>query len=376
MAKQQVIRVGTTKEKTVQSKAQKEFNRLTKKIEKTEKEIKELQEGADKIQQRVEKEYRPLVKKLTDLQVKLVKIFDRAHDHSDTKKAEKKKLAHLIRELAFDLIDYQGIDELKPIYDKYNDESFDTVNEELEQSQLEQMKQMASQMLGIDLSDVDVTDPVKMQEILNQKLQEEEAAEAERQRQAEERRAKRPKTEKQQAREAKQEEEARNITKSVRTLYMDLVKAFHPDREPEEEEKARKTEIMQRVTQAYESRDLLALLRLQLEFNRIDQDHLETLADDQLMYYNKILKDQAQDLDQELFGIQSQLGQMSGSLFGFVHSAMSLEFSFNNDISRVKKSIKQTKSDLELFAELEMLKLWLKEYKIPKPNQITFFDFT
>jgi hypothetical protein len=94
------------------------------------------------------------------------------------------------------------------------------------------------------------------------------------------------------------------------------------------------------------------------------------------MYYNKILKDQAQDLDQELFGIQSQLGQMSGSLFGFVHSAMSLEFSFNNDISRVKKSIKQTKSDLELFAELEMLKLWLKEYKIPKPNQITFFDFT
>ena len=373
MAKQQVIRVGTTKEKTVQSKAQKEFNRLTKKIEKTEKEIKELRDGADKIHQRAEKEYQPLVKKLTDLQVKLVKIFDRAYDHSDTKKADKKKLAHLIRELAFGLIDLQGVDELKPIYDKYNEESFDALNEEIEQSQLEQIKQLASQMLGIDLSDVDVNDPVKMQEILNQKIQEEEAAEAERQQKAEERRAKRPKTEKQQAREAKQEEEALNITKSVRTLYMDLVKAFHPDREPEEAEKARKTEIMQRVTQAYESRDLLALLRLQLEFNRIDQDHLETLADDQLTYYNKILKDQAQDLDQVLFSIQSELGRMSGSLFGFVHSAISLEFSFNNDIRQMKKSIKQTKSDVELFSELEMLKLWLKEYKIPKPNQVMFF---
>ena len=374
MAKQQVIRVGTTKEKAVQSKAQKEFNRLTKKIEKTEQDIKEFRDTADKLQQRVSKEMRPLLAQLTQLQAQVVKIYDRAYDNNDVKKAEKKKLAYLIQTIAFDLIDQEGMEELKAVYDKYDEQGYDAVNEEMEQSQLDMVKQMASQMLGIDLSDVDVKDPEKMQAFLHQKLMEQEAAEEQRQQMAAERRAKKPKTEKQQEREAKKEEETRNITRSVRTLYMDLVKAFHPDREPDEAEKARKTEIMQRVTQAYEASDLLALLRLQLEFDRIDQEHLETLADDQLKYYNKILKEQAQDLDHELVGIQQQLGQMSGSMFG-VQSTMQLEYKFNNDVRQLKKQIKALKSDIELFSDLSTLKLWLKEYKIPKPNQFTYFDF-
>ena len=374
MTKQQVIRVGTSKEKAVQSKAQKEFNRLTKKIENTEKEIKEFNDVAEKLQQRVAREMRPLTVQLAQLQAQVVRIYDRAHDSKDFKKAEKKKLAHLIQTLAFDLIDMEGIEDLKAIYDKYDKEGYDAVNEEMEQAQLDMAKQMASQMLGIDLSDVDLKDPEKMREFLQQKMQEQEAAEEERQQVAAERRAKKPKTERQQALEAKREEETRNITKSVRTLYMDLVKAFHPDRELDEAEKARKTEIMQRVTQAYEASDLLALLRLQLEFDRIDQDHLETLADDQLRYYNKILKDQAQDLESELYAIQERMGRMSGSPFG-VYSTMQVEYKFNSDVRQLKKSIKDMKSDIGMFSDLSVLKLWLKDYKIPKPDQFTYFDF-
>ena len=374
MTKQQVIRVGTSKEKAVQSKAQKEFNRLTKKIENTEKEIKEFNDVAEKLQQRVAKEMRPLTVQLAQLQAQVVRIYDRAHDSKDFKKAEKKKLAHLIQTLAFDLIDTEGMEDLKAIYDKYDKEGYDAVNEEMEQAQLDMAKQMASQMLGIDLSDVDLKDPEKMREFLQQKMQEQEAAEEERQQVAAERRAKKPKTERQQALEAKREEETRNITKSVRTLYMDLVKAFHPDRELDEAEKARKTEIMQRVTQAYEASDLLALLRLQLEFDRIDQDHLETLADDQLRYYNKILKDQAQDLEGELYAIQERMGRMSGSPFG-VYSTMQVEYKFNSDVRQLKKSIKDMKSDIGMFSDLSVLKLWLKDYKIPKPDQFTYFDF-
>ena len=374
MTKQQVIRVGTSKEKAVQSKAQKEFNRLTKKIENTEKEIKEFNDVAEKLQQRVAREMRPLTVQLAQLQAQVVRIYDRAHDSKDFKKAEKKKLAHLIQTLAFDLIDTEGMEDLKAIYDKYDKEGYDAVNEEMEQAQLDMAKQMASQMLGIDLSDVDLKDPEKMREFLQQKMQEQEAAEEERQQVAAERRAKKPKTERQQALEAKREEETRNITKSVRTLYMDLVKAFHPDRELDEAEKARKTEIMQRVTQAYEASDLLALLRLQLEFDRIDQDHLETLADDQLRYYNKILKDQAQDLEGELYAIQERMGRMSGSPFG-VYSTMQVEYKFNSDVRQLKKSIKDMKSDIGMFSDLSVLKLWLKDYKIPKPDQFTYFDF-
>lgn len=375
MAKQQVIRVGTSKEKAVQSKAQKEFNRLTKKIEKTEKELKEFRDLTDRLQQRVAKEMQPLTSELARLQAQMVRIYDRAHDNKEFKKGEKKKLVHLIQTLAFDLIALEGMEDLKAIYDKYDEEGgYDAANEEMEQEQLDMVKQMASQMLGIDLSEVDMKDPAKVQEFLQQKIQEQQDAQEEQQRIAAERRAKKPKSEKQQALEAKREAETQNITKSVRTLYMDLVKAFHPDREPDEAEKARKTEIMQRVTQAYEARDLLALLRLQLEFNRIDQDHLETLADDQLRYYNKILKDQAQDLEGELYAIQQQMGQMSGSPFG-VYSTMQVEYKFNSDLRGLKKSIKETKSFVQVFANLSVLKTWLRDYKIPKPDQFTYFDF-
>ena len=43
---------------------------------------------------------------------------------------------------------------------------------------------------------------------------------------------------------------------------MDLVKALHPDREPDEAEKLRKTELLKQVTTAYQANELLTLLRL------------------------------------------------------------------------------------------------------------------
>lgn len=372
MAKQQVIRVGVTKDKAIQSKAQKEFNRLTKKIETAEKEIKELRAAGTTFSQRAQQEMTPLLDQMAELQAQLVRIYDRAYDQKDFKKTEKKKLAHLIETLALEVIERNGNEEIKAIYDKYSEMGYDEEVKQAQDEGVDSLKAMFSQF-GVDV-DIDVNNPEKTMASVQEKLAELQEAEEQRAREAAERRAKKPKTEKQQAREAKKEEEARNVTKSVRTLYMDLVKAFHPDRETDEAEKARKTEIMQRVTEAYEASDLLALLRLQLEFNRIDQDHLETLADEQLKYYNKILKEQAQELDQELYDIQMQLGQMAGVMFGIVHSATQLEYKFKTDLNNLKKQIKQTKSDVEILSDLFVLKQWLKSYKIPKQDEFAFFE--
>ena len=155
---------------------------------------------------------------------------------------------------------------------------------------------------------------------------------------------------------------------------MDLVKAFHPDREPDETEKTRKTQIMQRVTEAYEKSDLLTLLRLQLEFNRIDQDHLENLAEEQLKYYNKILKQQMQELDEELYIVQSQLAAMTGRPAYLVSNRFALEFSLNTDIAEMKRDIKGIKKDIKNFADVALLKQWLKTYRIQKPDDLSFFD--
>ncbi|GAB4011877.1 J domain-containing protein [Spirosoma migulaei] len=366
-----VVQIGTRKDKAVLSKSQKEFNRLIRKIETLTSELTNLREATLHIQQRVQTDYRPLLEQYSQFRADLVRLFDRAYQHKDCSKTEKKKLADLIRNIAFELIDTYGITDLKPIYDKYDADGFDNTNAESDQLTAELMKEMMATMFGIEIDpDADVSDPQKMNAYVQEKIAQREAAEAERRQQTA---TKKPKSAKQQEREDKKQVEARNITKAVRTLYMDLVKAFHPDREPDEAEKQRKTEIMHRVTAAYEKSDLLALLQLQLEFEHIDQAHLESLAEDQLKYYNKILKQQADELDNEFFGLQNELAAMTGKPAFAVSSPIALEFSLNSDIAQLKRDIKHIKADLKALADTSQLKQWLKTYRIEKPDDFTFF---
>ncbi|RRB03840.1 hypothetical protein [Larkinella rosea] len=371
---QQVIRIGSAKDKDNLSKPQKEFNRLTRKIETLEKDLVDYREAATRIQQRIQKDLVPLQTEYGQQRANLVRTFDRAYESGAFKANERKKLADIILNLTFDLISEHGLDELKPIYDKYDPDGYDATNAEADGLASDTLKQMYSAMFGVKFDDdADVSSPEKLAEQLRQKLEEQQASHEEQQRQNAERRAQRPKTKKQLERDAKKETEERSITKAVRTVYMDLVKAFHPDREPDEEEKVRKTEVMHRITEAYEKSDLLALLRLQLEYNRIDQNHLETLAEEQLKYYNKILKEQAKELEEQLYSLQSQFSSMSGQPFYVVSSPVALEFSFKSDVQELKRSIKNLKNDLKAFQDDAVLKQWLKSYRIQKAGDFDGF---
>lgn len=376
MTKAQVVRILTPgPDKTPLSKAQKEFNRLTKKIGELETELGSFRTAATGIQQRIQTEYVPLLRDYNEHRANLVRVFDRAHDRPETTKTERKKLVDLIINLAYDLISQYGMDELKPIFDKYDAGGFDATDAEADEQISEVMKEMMASMYGIKFDEaVDVSTKEKFMAYVEEQMQARQADDQQRQQETQERRAKKPKSAKQQEREAKKQIEERNITKAVRTLYMDLVKAFHPDREPDEAEKARKTSIMQRITEAYEKSDLLALFRLQLEYNRIDQMHLETLAEDQLKYYNKILKQQADELGEELFSLQSQLSAALGKPLMMVGSALGLEFSFNNDVRELKRSIKDVKREVKELSDPAYLKGWLRTYKIQKPSDFGPFD--
>ena len=381
MTKTQVVRIPTPgPDKTPLSKAQKEFNRLTKKIGELETELGSFRTAATTIQQRIQTEYVPLLRDYNEQRANLVRVFDRAHDRPETTKTERKKLVDLITNLAYDLISEHGLDNLKPIFDKYDADGFDATDAEADGQISEVMKEMMASMYGIKFDEnVDVSTKEKFMTYVEEQMQARQADEQQRRQENEEKRAgrehvRKPKSAKQQEREAKKQVEERNITKAVRTLYMDLVKAFHPDREPDEAEKARKTGIMQRITEAYEKSDLLALLRLQLEYNRIDQTHLETLAEDQLKYYNKILKQQADELGEELFVLQSQLSAALGKPLMMVGSAVGLELTFNSDVQALKRSVKDVKREVKELSDPAYLKGWLKTYKIQKPSDFDPFD--
>ncbi len=366
---QQLVRILTPdKVNAPLSKAQKEFNSLTNRIGELEIEIRSSQQAVDAIQQRINAEYRPMLIDYNRHRADLVRVFDQAHDRPEATKAEKKKLTHLILDIAYYLIDKHRMDELKPIFDKYDKDGFDQTTADADGLISEALKDRMSALYGITFDpDVDVSTQEKFGAYVQEQLQARQAEHEQQRHQAEETRAKKPKTAKQQEREQKKQLEERNITKAVRTLYMDLVKAFHPDRERDEAEKERKTGIMQRVTEAYEKSDLLALLRLQLEFNHIDQQHLETLADDQLRYYNKILKQQVSELGDKLHAMQEHLSAMLGRPI-MLTTAFGLEYAFNNDLRELKRGIKAVKREVKDFRDPSVLKAWLKVYKIPQDN--------
>ena len=348
------------------SKTQQEFNRLTKRIAKLEAEVATFREAATRLRQRVQQEYRPLQAEHNRLRAELVRLLDHAFEHQKLTKTERNKISYLIGEACYDL-PQKGHPELQVLIDKYAPPPSPEETQAVDSEMADVMKSFFSEQFGIEFDDeADVSTPEKLEAYVHQKMAEREADfKAEAQERAE-RRAKRKKTPKQQAAEEKKETEQTSITKAVRTLYLDLVKHLHPDREPDEAEKARKTELLKRVTTAYEASELLTLLRLQLELNRIDQAHLENLADDQLRYYNKLLREQAQELGYVLATEQEELAAFTGMPAHYTRTPAAMDYDYQLQKKQLEAKITQMTADLRGYEQdPAALKAFLKAFKLP-----------
>ena len=266
--------------------AQKRFNTLTNKIDIQKKRLVEWKETLPLYRQKVELEYQPLKDELSSCKSEWVQLLDRMYDLPVFKKTDKEKMRYLIRELSEYLIAECNKDDLKPIFNRHSDEDYDTLIQESQSAKCDLMKGLAGAMFNVDLGDdIDISSPEKFQAHLYEKLREQ----AENQLRDESAApVKRKKTKRQLQNEARQEEEKELASQSVREVYRKLVADLHPDREPDEQECKRKTELMQRVNIAYGKKDLLLLLELQLEIEQIDPEHLSNIADSRLKYFNKI----------------------------------------------------------------------------------------
>ncbi len=350
MQRSSVLRIGQPK--TVLNKRQKEFNQLSDKIEQLDILIPELRNAYYLLVERVQKEYNPIVMEFQSFRVELVRHLDRMYEKDLYRKAYLTKLAYLISEISLDLIVNYKFEELLPIFNKYSEIDFETALKELKlsDSQLIDSKLLAEEN--------EMTEEEPFHEL---DIEEQERIKAEL-------RAAKAKAQQDGARQLLQQQKT---TKSVRKVYMDLVKAFHPDLETDEAEKLRKTEIMQRVTQTYQENNLRELLKLQIEFERIDQDHLENLGKEQLTYYNLVLKQQVEELEKEKADIQQQISYLCGLKPEHANSLTTVVVRFNTNINEVKAEIKEIKNTLKHWKEPSVLKTFLKTYQIPN---MTIFD--
>lgn len=100
-------------------------------------------------------------------------------------------------------------------------------------------------------------------------------------------------------REIEKEIQAEKTWKSIRGIYLELVKELHPDKETDETQRVLKEERMKQLTKAYQEKDLASLLRMQI--NWLEESAKEPIdqTDDVLKQYNKVLQAQVDRLEQE-----------------------------------------------------------------------------
>jgi hypothetical protein len=99
---------------------------------------------------------------------------------------------------------------------------------------------------------------------------------------------------------------------AIRTLFRQLASALHPDREPDEAERLRKTALMSEVNAAYEKNDLTTLLRLQMQATRgnsLGVAGSARMTDDKLIAMSLLLKEQVAAFEDDLDQLENRLSR-------------------------------------------------------------------
>jgi hypothetical protein len=348
------------------SKGQKTFNTLIRSIERQRALLEEWEQLKIAFQKRYTEEYLPLVKTLSERQRDMVNALDQAWTRKDLTRPEKRLVSDLIVSLIESISDDVDEEGLKTIYNRHSRSDFDTDKA----AEFDQMKLMAEVLFDIELDD-DVGSPDALAQRVAEKIVAERSEEADKAKdRTEAGDTKRKKSPKQLAAEARLQSEPAELSRSIREVYHRLAVALHPDREPDPQERARKTELMQRVNVAYSQKNLLQLLELQLELEHIDQRDINNISEGRLKHYNTILKEQLGELNQEIDEIQTSFCYTldMNPLQPIAPKTVSRQL--DADISEMRRSIRELRRDLSLCTDVRVLKQWLKTFKNAKQRDM------
>ncbi len=291
----------------------------------------------------------------------MIGLLDRAYGSTGLGKADRKTLAEVIASLAGELIGYGGHDDLKPLYNRYSRSDFDAEAAAADAAGAEALRSMMEE-LGMEVGDADLSSMEKIKAFTEAQL---EAAEREAAAE-EERRARRKKSAKQAAAEGRREEERRSTGKALQDVYRELARALHPDREQDPAESARKTGLMQEVNVAYEAKDLLRLLELQLELERVEAERVDTIAEERVRHYIRILDEQAKQLAVELEELELPFRMELGLTPTARLTPANVVARIRADTEKVKQERAALEHDLAAFEDVNRLKAWLKAQAPPR----------
>ena len=257
-----------------------------------------------------------------------------------------------------------GDEAMQQLHDAHSNETL----EEQEQSAVTDMQALMEEMLGHPVGDTDGFDSLdEMLQASMKKLHEQDQA-------REQARAERKKRSKKTASQLQDEQQAQDADGALRTIYRQLVSALHPDRESDPHERTRKTALMKEVNAAYERRDLMALLQLQLSAELADGDKVATLAREKVGALTRLLKERSDVLTRELREIEMRTMSEFGLPAYAPVSAASLKRAMLEQKQHLQADMAMMSRDLARIQNDAEFKRWLKEQGEAQQDQFDPFD--
>jgi hypothetical protein len=149
----------------------------------------------------------------------------------------------------------------------------------------------------------------------------------------------------------------------LRTLFRQLASALHPDREPDAQERLRKTALMSEANAAYGRKDLVTLMQIQLRAELADPAAVSRMADDKLAALTLLLKQQVADLERERAARQQRLAGEFDLPTGQATNPNTLKQHLLAQVGALESAVAQLERDLEQVREPAALKRWLNRQR-------------
>ncbi len=334
----------TTKEKL--NKSQKAFNTNIRKVQTYTQRLEKGKEFLKAIEIKILKKLKEPREQILEVLLKKLRLFEGYFDDGFFNKAEKEKIAHYIYSETMGI----GHPDIEAIHEKFKILS----NSDNDTSRADFVKEMLENQTGFnfDDDDIDFDDAESVEEAIHRKFEEQKA------------------TQKKTKRDLKMDEEELTISKVLKTIYKELVMAFHPDKEQNEAQKLKKTEITKQVTIAYKNKDVFKLLSLKIELMASSID-LQKTAETELKYYNKLLSQQIFELERQLFNLdQAANGLLPRMVHNFLflmdHAPELIDKEITKEGQLLKRHISKVSNESIVLSDKKEARRFLKEYEIER----------
>jgi hypothetical protein len=145
-------------------------------------------------------------------------------------------------------------------------------------------------------------------------------------------------------------------------VYRRLASALHPDREPDAQQRARKTALMQQANQAYAEANLLALLELQLQAEQLETARAAAADGRRLQHYVTVLQEQLADLQSETRRLEAAFRASAGIAPGSGLQPRKADRAISSEVQRLRGELLLLRRQIRSL-DVEAVKRWLREQR-------------